>query len=139
VLAGRGGVGAVVGIGGAVLPLETDVLVNRQMAEAGVDSSGDGEGNDHACVLRQYRGKGRAHVRQLTEGVQLGRDVLDTAETLRDGVCCASSGFLSAIGFPISLHPQSLMLSSELSSPHDFTYQPAPPSVHPRVSSDAIT
>jgi hypothetical protein len=40
-----------VGIRGAVLPLEADVLVDDQMTGGRVDGSGDGESNDDSCIL----------------------------------------------------------------------------------------
>jgi hypothetical protein len=44
-------VGAVGGkLGGAVLPLEADVLVDDQVARARVDGRADGEGDDDACI-----------------------------------------------------------------------------------------
>ena len=38
----------------AVLPLETDAVVNEQMAAARVDGSGNGETNDNACINHKY-------------------------------------------------------------------------------------
>lgn len=59
---------AAVVIGGTVLALETDRAVGHKVAEAGVASSEDGKTHDNA------------------EGEQLGRDRLESTESLGDGV-----------------------------------------------------
>jgi hypothetical protein len=60
--------GPVVRIGETVLPLEADGLVGHEVAHARVNGGRDGEGNDD------------------TEGKQLGRNLLETAKTLRNSV-----------------------------------------------------
>jgi hypothetical protein len=47
------GIGAV-GIGGAVLPLEADGPVGKQVAGERVAGSRDGEANDDSCVSGEY-------------------------------------------------------------------------------------
>ena len=47
-----------VGICSAVLPLEADVLVDRQMTGARVYGSANRKSNDNACVLHQHDARG---------------------------------------------------------------------------------
>jgi hypothetical protein len=97
----------VVRIGGAVLPLETNGLVGHEMAEARVNGGRDGERNDDAYIICEYKGlrDGKGISGALTKGPQLGRDLLEAAETLRNSVRYRSPAFVSV--FPgHSIQPQ---------------------------------
>lgn len=76
-------------IGCAVLALESQVLVNPELAGARVAGSEDSKGDDNACKGGQLAGPGRflgTYVGMLTKGPQLGRDVSELAQTLRYSV-----------------------------------------------------
>ena len=97
----------VVRIGGAVLPLETNGLVGHEMAKARVNGGRDGKRNDDAYIICEYKGLrgGKGISGALTKGPQLGRDLLEAAETLRNSVRYRSPAFVSV--FPgHSIQPQ---------------------------------
>lgn len=82
-----------------ILPLQAEVLVDHEMAGGRVNGSGYTEEDDDACGSYEYGSGGvapRGLSRWLTEGNQLGWDLPQTSQALRDRVRCESTRFVSA-------------------------------------------
>ncbi|KAL1838327.1 hypothetical protein VTJ49DRAFT_2788 [Mycothermus thermophilus] len=153
-------------LGGTVLPLEADVLVDNQVARARVDGGRDGKGDDDGwfagtsttsmsmtyvdeqciAVLPVYRGAGGSY---SPRGYNSGGTDLMRARRRCETVCAV--GFAKLIkdsGQPRSDSPLSLSFTllgqcqfsrfGIVEAQLAFTYQPAPPSVS-WVSPDSLT